>query len=63
VTISTGHGFLFKMTEVFWNETAVMMVQLREYAKTPEFYRVDFMVCELYLKTMGAVWLLGENCH
>jgi len=56
VTISTGHGFLFKMTEVFWNETAVMMVQLREHAKTPEFYRVDFMVCELYLKTMGAVF-------
>ena len=56
MTISTGHGFLFKVTEVFWNETAVMKAQLCEYAKTSEFYRVKFMVCELYLKTMDAVF-------
>lgn len=52
----SGYGFLFKVTEVFRNETAVMMAQLREYAKTPEFYRVNFMVRELYLKMMGAAF-------
>ena len=52
----SGYGFLFEVTEVFGKETAVMMAQLREYAKTPEFYRVNFMVCELYLKTMGAAF-------
>lgn len=47
-----GTGFILVM-KMFWNEIVVLIIQSCDYTKSHRnvhFKRMDFLVCELYLK-------------